>query len=125
MTTTTFPPLTKGFTWVNSTTGAGQPLPPGETQTGATVGVRADGDTAHAAGNYKYLITTSGSASQLLITDSAWIAAKIPPGNYWAAVDQTDALNGQSATSLWTSEQPFSIPQPVVQPDSPTGFIAA
>lgn len=122
---TTFPELTKGFAWVPSTTGGGAALPPGETQTGSTVGIRADGDTAHSAGSYKYLIATSGTAAQLLITDPAWIAAKIPPGNYWAAIDQTDALNGNPATSAWTAEVPFSIPQPVVQPDPPTSFFAS
>lgn len=124
---TTFPILTKGFSWTPSTTGGGgQALPSGEVQTGSTVGIRADGDTAHGPGNYKYLITTSGAAAQLLITDPAWVAAKIPPGNYWADVDQTDALNGSPSTSSWTGkESSFSIPQPVVQPDPPTGFTAA
>lgn len=125
----TFTPLTKGFSWVNSTTDKdGNPLPTGETQSGATVGIRADGDTAYAYGQYKYFVTTSGTASQLLITDPKWLAAKIPPGNYWGAVDQTDMIGTDSKTSGWSQEVPFSIPQPppvIAQPLAPSDFKAA
>lgn len=123
----TFPPLTKGFSWTPSTTGdGGAALAPGESQSGSTVGIRADGDTSHSPGNYQYLIIVTGVAAQLLVGDAPWVNAKIPPGNYWADVDQTDSLNGATATSKWSgTEAAFSIPQPIVQPSPPTGFTAA
>jgi len=123
--TTVFTPLTKGFSWIPSTTDAsGNALPAGEAPSGATVGIRADGDANHAAGNYQYIVSVNGSTAQLLITDPQWLAAKIPPGNYWGAVDQTDMLGTSTSTSAWTPEVPFSIPAPIVKPASPTGFTA-
>jgi len=120
---TTFPPITKGFSWTPSTLDAtGAPLPAGEAPSGSTVGIRADGDANHAPGNYQYLVAVNGSTSQLLITDPQWLAAKIPPGNYWGAVDQTDMLGTSTSTSAWTPEVAFSIPAPIVKPASPTGF---
>jgi len=123
----TFPALTKGFSWTPSTTGeGGSPLPDGETQSGSTVGIRPDGDATFGPAHYKYLITTSGTKSELSVTDANWMAAKVPPGNYWADVDQTDILNGQSATSAWSGKEvPFSIPFPIVKPAPPSGFSAA
>lgn len=123
----TFPAITTGFSWTPSTTvDSGQAVPAGEAPSGFTVGIRQDGDTAHSAGNYKYLISTAnGSISQIQITDPQWVAAKIPPGNYWAAVDQTDMLGTASMTSAWTAEVSFSIPQPIARPDAPTGFTVA
>lgn len=124
--TTTFPPLTKGFSWVGSSTDtSGNPMPSGEAPSGSSVGIRADGDATHAAGNYKYIVAVNGAASQLNITDPQWLAAKIPPGNYWGAVDQTDMLGTDSRTSAWTAEVPFSIPSPIVTPAQPTGFSVA
>lgn len=122
----TFPPLTKGFSWTPSATGAGQPLPDGEVYTSATIGIRADGDLAHSAGNYATLVIVSGAATaETVAALNATLGKSLSPGNYWAAVDQTDTLNGQSATSPWSTEAPFSIPQPIVTPDQPTGFTAA
>jgi hypothetical protein len=123
----TFPALTKGFSWTPSTGGeGGVPLAPGETQSGSTVGIRPDGDATFSPGHYKYLIPTNGMTAALSITDANWINAHIPPGNYWADVDQTDILNGQTFTSAWSGkEAPFSIPFPGVKPAQPTGFTAA
>lgn len=122
-----FTPLVKGFTWTPSTTGeGGAALPAGEVQSGSTIGIRADGDTAHSAGNYQYLVVVPpGQTSETPAQIAAALNKSLPPGNYWAAVDQTDMLNGQSATSAWTAEVPFSIPAPIVKPASPTGFGAA
>jgi len=119
-----FPPITKGFNWTPSTTGdGGAAMPAGEAPSGSTVGIRPDGDSTHAAGNYKYLVAVSGATSQLLITDPQWLAAKIPPGNYWADVDQTDLLGTQSLTSGWSGKEvAFSIPAPIVRPAPPSGF---
>lgn len=120
--TTVFTPMLKGFTWVNSTTGGGgAALPAGETQTGSTIGVRADGDAAFSPGNYKWFVPVSGTAASESLADFQAKAA-LPPGNYWGALDQTDALAGSSSTSAWTAEIPFSIPAPVVKPDPQTGF---
>lgn len=125
-TATVFPPLLSEFSWIPSTTGGGQALPPGETQTGSTLGIRADGDTTHSAGNYQWLVLIVGAgmsetASQL----AAALGKSLPVGNYWAAIDQTDMLNGQSATSAWSGEIPFSIPPTIAQPDIPTAFKVA
>jgi hypothetical protein len=122
---TSFTPLTKDFAWTLSTTdSSGNPLPTGEANSGSTVGIRADGDTTHSAGNYQYLITVGPNVST--VTLSQVIQAKVPQGaNYWAAVDQTDMLNGSPATSVWTAEVPFSLPVQVVAPSAPTGFIVA
>lgn len=122
---TLFTPLTKGFSWQASTTGeGGASLPAGEVQTGSTIGVRADGDAAFSPGNYKWFVPVSGTASTEPLADFQ-AKAKLPPGNYWAAVDQTDMLGTDSATSGWTGEVPFSIPAPIVKPAPPTAFIAA
>lgn len=122
-----FTPLVKGFSWQNSTTDEnGNPLPEGETETAATIGIRLDGDTTHAAGNYQYIVPLDAGVTSATPADiAAKLGKPLPPGNYWAAVDQTDTLNGNPATSKWTAEVAFSIPQPVVQPGSPTGFQAA
>jgi hypothetical protein len=122
-TPTVFTPLVKGFSWANATTGGGQPLPTGEVETGDTIGIRLDGDTTHAAGNYQYTIQVP--AGQTLETPAQITTAlgkPLPPGNYWAAIDQTDALGGSSATSIWSTEVPFSIPATAVKPDDPTNF---
>jgi hypothetical protein len=127
MTATVFPALVKGFTWTNSTTDInGNPLPAGEAQSGSTIGIRADGDTTHSAGNYQYLvILAAGQTSETPAAITAALTKALAPGNYWAAMDQTDMLNGAPSTSPWTPEVPFSIPQPVVQPASPTAFTAS
>jgi hypothetical protein len=122
-TPTVFTPLVKGFSWQTALTAGGQPLPAGEVETGDTIGIRADGDTTHAAGNYQY--TVQVPAGQTLETPAQITAAlgkPLPPGNYWGAIDQTDALNAQSATSIWSTEVPFSIPATVVTPGSPADF---
>jgi hypothetical protein len=125
--TTVFTPLIKGFSWTPSTTDInGNPLPAGETQSGSTIGIRADGDTSHAAGNYQYLIIvppTQNSEAPGAIT--AALTKALAPGNYWAAIDQTDMLNGSPSTSPWTAEVPFSIPAVIAQPAQPTNFTAA
>lgn len=122
-----FTPLLKGFSWTPSTTGAGGvALPPGETQTGSTIGIRADGDTAHSVGNYQWLVVVPGTASaETPAAITAALGKALAPGNYWAAIDQTDMLNGAPSTSSWSAEVPFSIPFPIVQPDKPTNFQAA
>lgn len=125
--TTTFTPLVKGFSWQNSTTDAsGNPLPAGEAQSGSTIGIRADGDTTHSAGNYQYLvILAAGQTAETPAAITAALTKALAPGNYWAAMDQTDMLNGAPSTSLWTAEVPFSIPAVIAQPAPPTNFSAA
>ena len=122
---TVFTPLTKGFAWTLSTTDAnGNPLPDGEIEYSATVGIRADGDPNHSPGSYQYFVTVGPNVST--VTLAQVIAAKVPPGaNYWAAVDQTDGLNGTTNTSAWTEEIPFSIPVQPVRPAPPTNFTVA
>lgn len=122
-----FTPLVKGLSFTISTTDtSGNALPTGETESAATVGIRSDGDATHSAGNYQFIVPVAGGASTVTPADIATALGKpLAPGNYWAAIDQTDTLNGQQATSSWTAELPFSIPQPVVQPSPPTGFTAA
>ena len=122
-----FTPLVKGFSFALSNTDAsGNPLPVGETESAATIGIRQDGDTTHSAGNYQYTVVLAAGVTTASPADiAAKLGKPLPPGNYWAAVDQTDTLNGNAATSAWTAEVPFSILQPVVQPGSPTGFIVA
>lgn len=119
-----FTPLVKGFTWQNSTTDEnGQPLPEGEAQSGSTIGIRADGDGAHSAGNYTWLVVVpAGQTSETPAQIAAALNKSLPPGNYWAAMDQTDMLNGASMTSKWTAEVPFSIPQPIARPAPPANF---
>lgn len=123
----TFTPLVKGLSFNLSTTdSSGNPLPAGETESAATIGIRLDGDTTHAAGNYQYTVVLDAGVTSASPADiAAKLGKPLPPGNYWAAVDQTDTLNGTPATSSWTAEVPFSIPQPVVQPSPPTGFTVA
>lgn len=123
----TFTPLVKGFSFALATTDSvGNPLPAGETESAATIGIRADGDATHSAGNYQYIVVLDAGITSASPADiAAKLGKPLPPGNYWASVDQTDTLDGVASTSTWTAEVPFSIPQPVVQPGSPTGFIAA
>ncbi len=124
---TVFPPLVKGFSFTIATTDtAGNPLPTGEAESAATIGIRLDGDTTHGAGNYQFIVPVPAGVSAVTPDMIAAALGKpLAPGNYWAAVDQTDSLNGSLATSAFTAEVPFSIPQPVVQPASPTGFTVA
>jgi len=125
-TTTVFTPLVKGFSWQLATTAAGGgALPAGETEQGVTIGIRADGDTTHSAGNYQYLvIVPAGQTSETPAQITASITKALPPGNYWAALDQTDSLGGSPATSAWTAEVPFSIPTVApATPASPADFI--
>jgi hypothetical protein len=125
--TTTFTPLVKGLSFTLSTTDiTGTPLPTGETESAATIGIRLDGDTTHAAGNYQFVVQLAAGVTSVTPAQIAAVLGKpLAPGNYWAAVDQTDTLGGAQATSAWTSEIPFSIPQPVIQPSPPTGFSIA
>lgn len=124
---TVFTPLVKGFTWVNSTTDKdGNPLPAGEVQTGSTIGIRVDGDATHSAGNYQYLvIVPAGQTSETPAQIATALNKSLAPGNYWAAIDQTDMLGTDSKTSAWTAEVPFSIPPVIAQPAPPSGFSAA
>lgn len=123
----TFTPLVKGFRFnLSAVDTAGNALPSGEAESAATIGIRADGDTTHATGNYQYTVELAAGVSSVTPAGiTAALGKPLPPGNYWAAVDQTDTLDGTASTSPWSAEIPFSIPQPVVQPGSPTGFIAA
>lgn len=132
---TTFPPFLKSISWTDSTTdSSGAALPPGETLADTVLGIRADGDAAHAIGNYQYLATIAAPAAS--VSPAALNAAigattgqsnfTLPPGNYWLNGQQTDTLDGTSATSIWGStETPFSVPVPIVQPSNPTGFTVA
>jgi hypothetical protein len=126
-TVTVFPVLKSEFSWTPSTTAAGgQALPPGETQSGSTIGIRLDGDTTHSAGNYQYLIPISGTAmSETLAQLAAFLTKALPAGNYWGALDQTDILSGSPATSAWTAEVPFSIPAILATPAPPAAFQAS
>lgn len=126
----TFTPLVKGFSWTLATTAAGGgALPAGEAETGCTIGIRADGDTTHAAGNYQYLVVVpAGAAGETPAQMTAALGKALPPGNYWGAIDQTDMLNGSPSTSAWSPEVPFSIPTPppvIAQPGSPSAFSVA
>lgn len=125
--TTTFTPLVKGFSFAPATTDtSGNPLPTGEAETSITIGIRLDGDTTHSATNYQFVAAIAGTAT--LVTPAQITAAlgkPLAPGNYWAAIDQTDTLTGSTATSAWSSEVPFSIPVPIVTPASPTDFSVA
>jgi len=125
---TDFTPLVKGLSFTLSTTDKdGKPLPEGEVESAATIGIRPDGDaTNFPVGTYKYTVVLDAGVTSVTPSEiAAKLRKPLPPGNYWAAVDQTDVLNGSPATSPWTAEIPFSIPQPVVQPSPPTGFTAA
>lgn len=118
-----FTPLVKGFNWTPSTAAINGPMPAGEVPSGFTIGIRADGDATHAAGNYANLVVvppnqTSETPAQI----TAALTKALPPGNYWAAVNQTDTLNSVTSVSGWTAEVAFSIPAPIAQPLSPTGF---
>jgi hypothetical protein len=126
-TPTVFTPLVQGLNWTLATTDAsGNPLPAGESESGVTIGIRLDGDVTHASGNYQYLVVCpAGSTSFSPAQIAAVLGKPLPPGNYWAAIDQTDTLDGSPATSAWTAEIPFSIPVPVVAPAPPTNFHAA
>lgn len=122
---TVFTPLTVGFSWVNSTTASdGSPLPAGEVEVSTTIGVRADGDATHSQGNYKWFVTNLGQVTSISAADFLK-STKLPAGNYWAALVQTDALNGVNATSAETPEIPFSVPATVVAPAAPTNFTVA
>lgn len=125
--TTTFTPLVKGFSFTTATTDtSGNPLPTGEAETNVTIGIRLDGDITHSSTNYQYLAIIQGAASSVTPAQlTAALGKPLPPGNYWAAIDQTDTLNGTPATSAWSAEVPFSIPQPVVTPGSPSAFSVA
>lgn len=120
----TFPPLKSEFTWVNSTTWGGQPAPSGATEASVTIGIRADGDTTHSAGNYEWTVTINGNGmSETLSQLNAALGKPLPTGNYWAAIYQTDNNNGTTVNSQWSGEIPFSIPAPT--PDIPTAFKAS
>lgn len=125
---TVFTPLISGFVWQPSTTDVnGNPLPAGETSSGSTIGIRADGTGV--AGTYTYLvIVPANSSAESVVALNQAIGKALVPGNYWAAIDQTDVLNGSSITSAWTAEVPFSIPAPapvIVRPAPPSNFTAA
>lgn len=138
---TVFTPLIKGFAWTPSTTDTtGAPPPPGETESGTTIGIRPDPTTAatpalqlaaqaFGPGNYQYLVVvppTQNSEAPAAI-QAALNKALIPGVNYIAALDQTDMLNGSPSTSAWTPEIGFVIPVPVpvvVKPATPTNFSA-
>ena len=124
----TFPPLTKGFSWTPATTGEdGKPLPDGETEASTTVGLRPDGNASFANGNYERTVIILGAVnSETLDALNAALGKALPPGNYWGNLQQTDTLNGQTATSDWMPEEfTFSIPQPVVKPAPPTNPLVA
>lgn len=125
--TPVFTPLVKGFGWTNSATDEnGNPMPAGEVQSGSTIGIRADGDAAHSAGNYQYLVLVpAGQTAETPAQIATTLNKSLAPGNYWAAMDQTDMLGTASMTSAWTPEVPFSISAPIVRPAAPTGFTAA
>lgn len=125
--TTTFTPLVKGFSFAPSTTDTtGAALPSGEGETSVTIGIRLDGDITHSSTNYQFIASVPGTGTTVTPAQLTTALGKpLAPGNYWAAIDQTDSLNGSTATSAWSAEVPFSIPQPIVTPSAPTGFLAA
>lgn len=126
--TTTFTPLVKGFTWLPSSQGINGPLPSGEAISGFTIGIRLASDTTHGPFNYQYFAvmaanTTSCTPAQLATA----LKISLPPGNYYASIDQTDLLGTSPSTSGWAPEIAFSIPGAVTtvqQPLSPTSFAA-
>lgn len=122
---TVFTPLTTGFSWTPSTTDdKGNPLPPGEAESGATIGIRPDG--VGAAGTYPTLVVVPSTAtSETLAQLNAALGKALASGNYWAAIDQTDMLGTASSTSVWTAEVPFSIPAVIAKPSPPTNFTVA
>jgi hypothetical protein len=124
---TVFPPLTKGFSFTPSTLSAvSTALPAGETEASVTIGIRLDGDTTHSAGNYSFFaLVPAGQTTETVSQFMAAIATTLPTGNYWAAAQQIDTLNGiLSAPSAWTAEDPFSIPPTIVTPAPPAAFSA-
>lgn len=128
-----FTPFLKSISWTDSTTdSSGNPLPAGETLADTVIGVRAD--SFGGIGNYQYTAIIAAPASS--VTPAALNAAigvatgksnfVLPPGNYWLNGQQTNTLDGTSATSSWgATETPFSVPVPIVQPSNPTGFTVA
>lgn len=124
---TTFTPLVKGFSWTLSTLNVAQaPLPAGETESGVTIGIRMVGDATHSAGNYQWLyVAPAGATTATLAQIQAQLGFTLAEAtNYYAALDQTDMLNGSPSTSPWTAEIGFSIPIAVVQPCPPLAFAA-
>ena len=127
-TPTVFTPLTEGISWTLSTTGAGGvALPAGEVPVSTTLGIRPDGNSAYALGNYQYLVvvlapaTTESSAALTAALKSA-----LPAGNYWLNGMQTDALGGSQWASAWgTTETPFSVSGAMVAPAPPGNFKVA
>lgn len=120
-----FTPINKGFSWTLSTTAAGGgALPDGETETGVTIGIRMEGDATHGVGNYQWLyVAPAGATTATLAQIEAQLEITLSVGtNYYANLDQTDALGGDSATSGWEGEIPFSIPQTPATPAAPTAF---
>lgn len=125
MSSTVFTPLTQGFSWTDSAgvDANGNPLPEGEAPVSSTLGIRADGDSAFSPGNYKYQVTVAYPTQTESVSDlTTALASALPPGNYWAAVKQTDKLGDASVDSPWTTEVPFSIPMQAVEPASPTAL---
>lgn len=123
-----FTPLTTSISWKDSTTdNAGNALPPGETVTSVTLGIRPDGDANFSLGNYfKTIVLLGPVTSETISALNSALGAALPPGNYWLNGQETATLNGQSLTSDWgTTETPFSIPQQVVKPGAPGPFVVS
>jgi hypothetical protein len=123
---TVFTPLLKAFVWTPATSGVTGPFPVGEVESGATLGIRADGDTGFSAGHYKYLIVVPPTqASETPSAIGTALGSPLVAGNYWAAIDQTEMYNGVPSTSAWSAEIAFSIPASgPMKPLAPINFSA-
>lgn len=123
-----FTPFTKSITWVDALTdSSGRVLPQGEVLADTVLGVRADGDSAHSPGDYAWTGTIAAPVAAVTPASlNTALGVVLQPGNYWLAARQTDTLNGQSATSVWSpTETPFSVPEPIVTPSNPTNFVVS
>ena len=81
--------------------------------------------TTHAAGNATpwLVIVAAGAVSESPTQIDAALGTPLPPGNYWAALNQTDRLNGLASTSPWTPEVPFSIAEPALVTTSTIAYM--
>lgn len=126
-TSTVFPPINKGFSWVLSSTGAGGvPLPTGESPLSVTIGIRPDGNASFGLGNYQYqVIVLAPATTETLAQLNAAISATLAPGNYWANIMQTDLYNGANEPGPWgATEVPFAVLAPAVAPAAPVLLVS-
>lgn len=113
---TTFPPLNT-FTIQNPTTNVDTTAVAAGELTATEIGIRADGDATHSAGNYLFIVkVTEPATTESVAALNTALGKALAPGNYWAAARADTAglkADGTPADSAWsTPEQPFSIPVP-------------